>query len=146
MPTGAFTDKAKRPSVKELLSVLGTKHAAWEELADFILESYGVRGEMLFGGKNSGWAMRFKRSGKALATLYPAANALKVQVVLNPAATEAALASRVNKKIKDMIRNAHAYHDGRWLFIEVKCGRDVQDIELLLLAKSKPRRATGIVG
>ena len=146
MTTGGFVDKAKKPSVKELLSILGAKRATWEELADFILESYGVRGEMLFAGKKSGWAMRFKRSGKALATLYPAANSLRVQVVLNPAAAEAALASKVGKRIKDMIRAAHPYHDGRWLFIEVKNEKDVLDIERLLLTKSKPKKTASIRG
>ncbi len=140
MHTGAFTDKEHKPTLAAIRRALKSRAGAWDELLSFIDGNYRLPGELIFYGKRCGWSMRFKKSGKALATLCPGRNALAVQVVLNPEQAEKALVAKLGRRTKRMIKDAHPYHDGRWLFIEVASDGDIRDIEAMLLIKARPKK------
>lgn len=138
MSIGLFTDKEHEPTQKEIAEELGPAAPLWKELIQFLRESYGMEGEFIHYGKKYGWTRRYRRSGKALISLFPAKDHFIAQVVLNPPQTEKALAVGLSKNTIEMIENAHAYHDGRWLWIEVKTKETLEDIKKLLLIKRKP--------
>lgn len=140
MSVGIFTDKDHEPTKDEISTALGPAKPLWDELVQFIEENYQIAGEFLFYGKKYGWTRRYRKSGKALTSLFPAKGCFIAQVVLNPPQTEKALGANLSKSTLQMIKEAKAYHDGRWLFIKVASKKDTDDIKQLLLAKRKPAK------
>ena len=140
MSIGVFVDKAHPPTMDQVLQVVGPRRSAWEELARFIRERFTPQQEFRFYGKNYGWAMRFRKSGKALVSLYPVENGFTIQIILGAAETEKARSLRLGKRVERIIDEVHAYPEGRWLFIPVKSAKDIKDVEQLLALKGGARR------
>jgi hypothetical protein len=135
MSIGIFINKELKPSLDEIYLSLGEKKMLWAELVDFIEVNYKSVPEFRFYGKNYGWAFRYKKSGKALISIYPCEKNFVSQVVLGKKQSEKALESNIQDKIKELIKKAHPYFDGRWLFIKVKTKKDLSDIKKLLSIK-----------
>jgi hypothetical protein len=132
---GLFVDKANPPTMEQVLEVIGPRRPAWEELVRRVREQFNPQEEFKFYGKNYGWALRFRKSGKALVSLYPTEGSFTIQIILGGAETRKARALRLGKHVKRIIDEAHAYPEGRWLFIPVKAGKDIKDVGQLLALK-----------
>jgi hypothetical protein len=122
-----------------VLEALGAKRSLWEELTQFIADNYPIPGEWNFGGKNYGWNLWYRKSGKTLVTLYPQQGFLVAQIVLGKDQVEQALNLKLGKNVGTLLRETPQLHDGRWLFIKVKTAKDVKDIQQLLQVKRRPR-------
>jgi hypothetical protein len=143
MPIGYFLDKAHQPTEDEIAAALGPAYPLWQRLLAFIAETYQMPGEFSFSGKNYGWNMWYRKSGKSLVTLYPQQGKLIAQVVLGKAEVEQAEALTLGDHVSKVLRETAQLHDGRWLFIPVTTERDAQDIEQLLLVKRRPVKRSG---
>ena len=139
MTIGLFVDKEHQPTAKEVLDVLGAKQALWEGLTQFIADNYPIPGEWNFGGKNYGWNVWYRKSGKTLVTLYPQQQGFMAQIVLGKDQVEQALNLKLGKNVGTILKETPQLHDGRWLFIKVKTAKDVQDIRQLLQVKRRPK-------
>lgn len=72
MSVGVFTDKHHEPTETEILEALGSKLALWQDLIEFIRETYPAQEDFRFlYGKHYGWARRFRTKGRLLTSLYP---------------------------------------------------------------------------
>ncbi len=138
MAISAFTDKNRPPSQEEIRNILGPAFPLWERLLHFIAARYRMEGELSYGGKNYGWNLWYRKSGKALVTLYPQQAGLVAQVVLGKDQVAKAMELSLGEKVGKMLRETPQLHDGKWLFIPVTDEREVQDIEQLLLVKKRP--------
>jgi len=138
MSIGYFTDKEHRPTKKEISTVLGRTSPLWDDILRFISVSYGLDGEFIFYARKYGWCRRYRKSGKALTTLFPAKDHFVAQVVLNPAQTEKAFEAALSEETIGVIKEAKPLHDGRWLQIKVKNKNTLKDVKELLLIKRKP--------
>jgi hypothetical protein len=138
MTIGFFTDKEYQPTETAVLEALGAKRVRWEELTQFIADNYPIPGEWNFGGKNYGWNLWYRKSGKTLVTLYPQKGYFVAQIVLGKDQVEQALALKLGKNAGTVLTETPQLHDGRWLFIKVKAARDVKDIQQLLQIKRRP--------
>lgn len=107
-------------------------------MVSFISDAYELDGEFLFYGKKYGWCRRYRKSGKALTTLFPTKGSFVAQVVLNPAQTDRVLEADLSASMIELIKEAKPLHDGRWLWIEVKNKIILKDVKELLLVKRKP--------
>jgi uncharacterized protein YdeI (YjbR/CyaY-like superfamily) len=139
MTIGLFADKEYQPTETAVLEALGAKKPLWEELLHFIADNYPIPGEWNFGGKNYGWNLWYRKSGKTLVTLYPQDRYFVAQIVLGKDQVEQALTSKLGKNVGTVLTETPQLHDGRWLFIKVKTKRDVADIKQLLQIKRRPR-------
>jgi hypothetical protein len=138
---GAFCDPTSPPSEIELRTHLELAWPRWRGLEDWIGDRYGIRGEPLFTGRVSGWAVRFRRSGKALLTLSPqAAGGFRALVVIGPSTWGAVNELELGPALREAWTNARPYPDGRWLFVPVDDDRTVDDIRRLVELKSPPPR------
>src|SRR5512135_3105132 len=90
MATPPFLDRATPPEREELLSGLGPGRDRWVRLETWARETYGIEGEPLYAGGDTGWSLRFRRGGRALFTLMPGAGAFRAVVVIGPSAWAAA--------------------------------------------------------
>ncbi|MCJ7702556.1 MAG: DUF3788 domain-containing protein [Anaerolineales bacterium] len=141
MHKGYFTDRSHQPSLEEIQLALGSIYPLWERLTGFIHTHYQITGAFSFWGPaKSGWNLRYRRKGKALAALYPQKERIIAQVVLGQAQAGAALSLKLGEKVSGMLREAPQLHDGRWLWILVLDEADVEDVEQLLLVKMRPVR------
>ena len=138
MSISVFADKEHRPSSKELAEVLAAKYPLWQALTAFLLDNYQLAGDLIFGGKNYGWNVWWRKSGKTLMSLYPQKNAFVAQIVLGHEQVEKALGLALGAKASKILCDTPQLHDGRWLFIPVTTQRDVRDVEQLIQLKRRP--------
>ena len=138
---GALTDREHVPSVEDFAVACGSGRARFDRLVDWLATTYGVIGEPLYAGRDPGWTLRFRRSGKSLATLMPLADGtLRALVVVGPSAWEAVAGAELSEPIRAAWAAAHPYPDGRWLWPIVDSDAVVADIERLVALKSPPPR------
>ena len=140
MPIGYFTDKTHQPSLDEIYTVIGTNQDLWRELVQFIAGTYQMDGEWNFGGKNYGWNLWYRRSGKSLLSLFPQQEAFVAQVVLGKEQVAKALEIDFGETVGKLVRETPQLHDGKWLFIPVVSKTTLTDIKKLLLVKKRPAR------
>lgn len=142
MSIGAFVDKQHQPTIDAMVKSVRSKRPLWENLTQFIEENYRVKRDCAFYGKNYGWALRFRSGGRALAALYPGVDNFTVQIIIGPAKLEEALRLRLGAKVRDILRNARAFTEGRWLFITVDSELDCHDVQRLLRVRANPLKKT----
>lgn len=137
---GAFLDStAAPPSEGEIAAAVGPTWPLWQRLQAWVGATYGVSGEPLFTGREHGWALRFRRSGKALLTLAPRAEGgFRALVVIGPSHWDAVEALPLTPRVRATWTQAKPYPDGRWIFTEVPDGATVRDLEQLIALKSPP--------
>ena len=139
MAIGIFDDKEHRPTAQEICDMLSSKQPLWENLTQFITDSYLMPGEFSFGGKKYGWNMWYRKSGKTLVNLYPQQGYFVAQIVLGKDQVEHVWQLKLGKNVKTVLEATPQLHDGRWLFIKVMTEQDVKDIEQLLMVKKRPK-------
>ena len=139
MAIGVFCDKDRKPSPRQISQALGARKPLWDRLLKFIASNYQIPPDLSYGGKNYGWNLWYRKSGKTLVSLYPQDTHLVAQIVLGSAQAEQAMALNLGKNVRQVIEAAPQLHDGRWLFIKVRTERDAKDVEALLQIKKQPR-------
>jgi hypothetical protein len=143
MITERLLDRSTVPAVDDFLAAVGPDLAPlWSELAAFITQTYAIEPEIRYGGKKNGWFLKFIKGGRPLCDFSPTETGFTVLIVLGKAEADQALACQemLGEHARGVLLGAHAYHDGRWLFIPVQGPADLPDIQRLLLIKRKPPR------
>ena len=136
MSIGIFTEKHRRPKAPEILATVGPALERWNELTDWIVETFPAQHELKFMyGSKYGWARRFEVHGTLLTALYPVRNGFTAQLILNRTALEQASLLRLGKNAQLAMEQAHLYTEGKWLFIPVESNRDMENIKRLLTVK-----------
>lgn len=138
---GALLDRETMPSVEDFAAACGPERGWFDRLVRWLETTYGAVGEPLFSGRESGWTLRFRRSGRALLTLMPLEDGrLRVLVVIGPSAWRAVAGTPLSEPIRDAWASAYPYPDGRWLWPIVDSEAVLEDIERLVALKSPPPR------
>jgi hypothetical protein len=140
MAPTVFMDPEHQPTPAEIASALGAVAPLWESLAGYVEKTYDV--EPVYGrpSKRYGWDVKYRKGGRTLLSLTPDEGRFTALVVLGEKEATAARALDLGEHVQRIFDEAEPLHDGRWLFVPVESGRDVQDIESLLAAKRRPRR------
>jgi len=138
MPIGYFLDKTQPPTPEELQAAMGSVFPLWQRLLRFIETNYKLPGELSYGGKNYGWNLWYRKSGKSLTSLFPQQNGFVAQVVLGRDQAGKAATLELGAKVRQLVDETQPLHDGKWLFIPVTDEADVMDVEKLLLLKRRP--------
>ena len=136
MLKGVFIDRNHIPTPDEIRAALGPCYVLWERLTLFVERADQVEGSWsMWGPKQSGWKLRYKRKGRAVAALYPLENRLIVEIVLGKMQAERAMQLDLGDKIYSLLRETLQLRDGRWLYIPVLTETDVELIERLIHLK-----------
>jgi hypothetical protein len=122
--------------MREIFASVGSKKELWENLTGFIADNYRVKSDFAFYGKNYGWALRFRKAGKALLSMYPGDGGFTVRIILGEAVVKKAASLKLGKNVKKVLQTAHQFPEGRWLFVRIGSKRDVRDIQRLLTLKA----------
>jgi hypothetical protein len=141
MSIGAFVEKKHQPTEEEIHQVIGAKLSVWEELIRYIREHYPSDEDFKFlYGKKYGWALRFRKRGQLLTSLYPTEGGFTVQINLGPDAIDQTRNMELGENIRGVIEKATPYPEGRWLFIPITSEDDVRDIHQLLALRVETKR------
>lgn len=142
--TGAFLDEAHPPSRGAWAVAVGPSAARWTGLVDWLMETYGVEGEPLFFGRESGWCLRVRRSGRSLLTLLPHDGGFRALVVVGPSVADAVSAAiargELGSSVSRAFAGARAYPDGRWLWLPIEDDASAEAVRRLVAIKSPPPR------
>jgi hypothetical protein len=140
MTEGIFPDRDRPPARESLVAGLGERIVLWDRLAGWIEATYGVEPEPLFYGRDTGWVVRYRRSGKSLTVLIPGLGAVEAVVVIGPSIADRIGELDLQPGTRTLFEEARAYPDGRWLTIELGSDADVDDVRALISLKSPPPR------
>jgi hypothetical protein len=124
--------------MREIFASIGSNKELWNNLERFVADNYRTKRDFAFYGRNYGWALRFRKAGKALLSMYPGKGSFTVQIVLGATPAKKATSLKLGRNVRNVLENAHEFPEGRWLFIRVGSKRDLHDVQQLLLLKERP--------
>ena len=138
MSIGVFTNKKTEPTIGDIFGVLGKKRLLWDKMEVFISKNYAAQAQLKFYGKRYGWAICYKKAGKALLSLYPQRKYFVIQIILNKEHIKKTLDLNISTEIKHSIKNARRYWKGRRAFIKVVNDKHLSDAQKVILIVTKP--------
>jgi len=138
MTAGSFLDKSAPPSEQEVAQALGAAFPLWQGMVAFMAENYDMQVPFSFGGKNYGWNLWYRKSGKPLTSLFPNQGYFVAQVVLGREQVDKAMSMELGPKASQRLRDTPQFHDGKWLYIPVQEAQDLADVQQLILLKKRP--------
>lgn len=131
-----FMDKSAIPGDGELKEKLGPTFTLWQSLKKYISDHVPLPAEEWnFPGKNYGWSFRMKSKKRNIIYFLPRQGFFMVAFVFGPKAFEKVMESQVNEDIKNDLRNATVYAEGRGVRIDVKDDKIFKEIFTLLEIK-----------
>jgi hypothetical protein len=136
MSKGVFTDKNHKPTEKEVYDAVSSVKPLFDGLINFIEETYKIKGEFKFYGKNFGWALRYRKSGSVLISIYPGNDEFMVQIILNKEEVENALKLDINPETRKIIVETSPIREGKWIYLRVDSNTGLKDIKNLILIRS----------
>lgn len=137
MSKGFFTDKTVKPDFADILNVIGSAGADWDMLLKYLTGDLKLKGEFKFYGVNYGWALRFTKSGKSVAALYPGKDYFTVQVILNKNQIERALSEITDAVIIKTINDTEQIYEGKWIFLTINGATDMKEIIKMIQIRIK---------
>ncbi len=136
MSKGIFTDKNHQPTEKEVHAAVSSVKPLLDSLINFIEDKYKIKGEFKFYGKNFGWAVRYRKSGRVLISIYPGKDEFLVQIILNGHEVENALKLNINPKTRKIIVETQPIREGKWIYLKVDQNTYLDDVQNLILIRS----------
>lgn len=137
MALSILDDKAVVPDDKQLEAAIGKSFKLWSEIREHIFERYDkVVEEWTHSGKNYGWSWRAKQDKRALVYLIPQKGFFLAAFCFGDKAVGMIEASDVPDAIKEGLRAAKKYVEGRGIRFEVLKAGDVKTIRTLLEIKT----------
>lgn len=137
MEINPFPHKNQKPTENEIKLTVGENYRLWNEIREFVYQQYpDATEEWNFPGKKYGWSFRIKDKKRAIIYFLPFAGFFKV-FVFGQKATDSVYSSPVNEKIKNELKNARVYAEGRGIRIDVKDATVKEDIKKLIEIKLK---------
>ncbi|OGC50853.1 hypothetical protein A2716_02355 [candidate division WWE3 bacterium RIFCSPHIGHO2_01_FULL_40_23] len=82
----------------------------------------------------------FRKGGKSLCYIETKNGVYTVTVVIGASLNEKVQQADISLKAKDIFKKAKQFHDGKWLFFEIKTNRDIDDVKSLLAIKRPLRK------
>ena len=136
MSASIFTDKSHQPDDQMLSEALGETNRVWEEIKKHLKSAYGelIR-EWKFYGKNYGWQLKTLRKKRNLFFIIPYDGYFKQIFIFGDKAVTAIEQSDLPDDIKETLRNARKYAEGRGLSLEVKSLEKIEIIKKLIEIK-----------
>lgn len=136
MALSIFAGKENKPEEQNLINTLGGMYDCWLEIKNFVIEKYPLaQQEWNFAGKNYGWSFRLKDKKRVIIYLIPCDGFFKIALVFGDKATNKALNGNISESIKEEIRNAKVYAEGRGFRIDIKNESLINDIKYLVEIK-----------
>ena len=136
-----FTED-QAPSLEQMSDYVGSGRMRWNHLNEYLQSAYHVQPIIEYSSCSAqpGWNVKYKKSGKALCTLYPLKDSCIVLVVVGPKhdaqVTFEMDAGMYTPSVTKSFSKAKPMAIGRWLMIEVVDDAVLEDIKHLIGRRS----------
>ena len=115
----------------------------WQELCSYTETTYGVTPLIEYSVCSGapGWNVKYKKSGRALCTLYPNEGFFTCLICIgSKEELEAELViTACSSYVQELYKKAKPYNGTRWLMIDVTSEDVLEDVKRLLFVRSKPK-------
>lgn len=131
---------------KPALSDIGAwvDNPVFEELVAWMGETYGAEPSVEFSrcSLDRGWNVKFKKGSKALCTLYVRAGWFTAMVTLGAKQLMEleALLPTFSPAFRRTYQNTALFNGGKWLSVEVKKPKQLEEVQRLILMKAEPAK------
>jgi hypothetical protein len=133
MALSLFDDKSKQPTKQMLAKSLGKQYQLWTDIAEYVVKKYPAAiEEWKYAGAKYGWSFRLKDKKRNIIYMMPSDDCVTVAFVFGDRGVEAVQESPLPKSIKDELRNAKKYVEGRGIRLQVRTPADVANIKTLV--------------
>jgi len=131
-----FTDKSHQPEPEEVAEVLGRSSAVWDAIKAHLADEYGELTEVwkCYSVKY-GWTMKMMKKKRNLFFFIPEKSSFGLAFIFGDKAVAAIEDSNVPENIKEELRNATKYAEGRGMRIEMKYKKQIPLIKKLVAIK-----------
>ena len=139
-------NKENEPSDSQIKEFVGTP--LWDELDDHLQQTYAVKPQLSYSncamdkGFWKGWNVKYKKSGKALCTLYPKQGYFMalIPVGAKEIAQADLLISLCDEYTQNLYNTAKMGTFGKSLAVEVTNENILRDIKNLIALRAPPRK------
>ena len=132
------------PDMVELRKFISSKKAikAFDSLLKFLDDNYNFEQQIVFGGKNFGVMVRYRKNGKTLVSIFPEKNAFSVVLVYGKKEVITFEANRetFSSFMTDVFDDTPQLHDGRWMFITLDDSSLLPDLEKMIMIKKSVKK------
>jgi hypothetical protein len=136
MSASIFIDKSQQPDDQMLSDALGGTHQILEEIKKHLKSVYGeVIQEWKFYGEKYGWQLKTLRKKRNLFFIIPYDGYFTQGFIFGDKAISAIEDSDLPDDIKETLRNAKKYAEGRGLSIDVRSSEKIEIIKKLIEIK-----------
>lgn len=119
--------------------IKGEAGAGWSALTRYIEQEYSAMPQIVYSvcSGASGWNVKYKKSGKALCTLYPESDGFIALVVLSAADMELfdAVKSDYTQYTAKLYDNCKPFNNTKWLMVRVSDNDILDDVKKLFKLK-----------
>jgi len=133
----AFSDKAVVPDDYMVSAALGAANPIWDELRTYVEERYpSITGEWKHYGKAAGWTYKLISKKRNLLFFVPRDSSFRLRLVFGEkACSYIEVDDKLPGEIKEAIRTATLYTEGRSIDIDVERHEQLESIKRLLQIK-----------
>lgn len=131
-----FTNKLIEPSQADLKNTLGETLPYWEEVIHYTTTLYKAAvNTWQYAGDKYGWNFRVRDKKRVLVYLLPHTGFFEAAFVFGEKATTEILRSELSEAIKQELRAAKPYAEGRGIRIAVRKAEQLPDLRKLIDTK-----------
>ncbi len=134
-----FTQDSQ-PDLGQISAQIGSP--LWKELRGYLEQTYSVQPRIEYSKCSGapGWNVKYKKSGRALCTLYPHAGFFTclVSVAGREAMKAELLLYTCTEYVRELYWGTRAFNGSRWLMIDVTSAEILEDAEKLIALRVRP--------
>ena len=136
MAISIFDSKSVKPDENMVADVLADALTLWDELQNHVQENYpNISGEWKHYGKASGWVYKLISKKRNLFFFVPQNGCFRLNFVFGEKAVACIEAADLPEVIKEEIRNATPYVEGRGIALDINSHEQLDTIKRLLKIK-----------
>ena len=136
MAVSIFDNKAVVPDDNMVADALADALPLWNELQNHVRENYpNISGEWKHYGKASGWVFKTISKKRNLFFSIPLNGCFRLNFVFGDKAVACIEAADLPEELKDEIRNATPYVEGRGISLDVNRHEQLETVKCLLKIK-----------
>ena len=133
MSKSIFTEATKEPDNNNLQAALDKLFSEWQEIRNYVLGKYPSAVEQWsFTSEKYGWSFRIKDKKRAILYMLPRDKFFKVALVFGQKASDVIFESNISEAIKDELKAAKVYAEGRGIRIDIKNEKLIKDVKTLI--------------
>ena len=130
------------PSIEDIAGYVSNPF--WNELCDFIEKTYSVLPQIEYSScsMKPGWNVKYKKSSRAICTLYPDKGEFTCLLVIGSkeAMESELILDSCDPHIIEVYKKAKPFNGGRWLMIDVTTSEILNDLKELICIRTKPKK------